>query len=1340
MPHTIDLQDSSDNELSTEFREEDWIGVGKRYPEKDVPHYISCAKRQHLKVPEAVINCLPVPSHSVLALLANSLPKKSAQIIAYTISAWFSTEAPNCGVKELVQRPIPSDTELVRLEEGFGQAWFDGCISLVDVRFNGGVERFPVWVITWWKEVSKIVRGQEEWKAAHNWLQEQITKKKLSDMEMVQVEDVEKAIRDLPWNRSMVFERGLTTTRELATFLGNGWLSDGHINMMLQVLADDLSQRVGVSHNGTRTLIAPLGFSQSILQADRIFKLTDEKWTRTLLYKYKVKINKEEIQDFYFPLHVNDNHWIVGKVDFLKGHVSYADPLQDSFGYKPTTFHKQLCKWLTKCWSNQFKSYSTVPLSSIPYAKQTDSYSCGIIAINTIEHNVFGCTLWSSAQAASERVRWFLRLVKYAKNHSAPHPNVEFFHQDLQSEDHIAIATDHNFQTAISNDQPSTETSNNISQSHTTYPEQVQHILQESNKLKATKICLWCLTIPLPKIPPILVAAVPIGDDMTVESLFQLLKVVIDGLIDHDIRIVSYASDGSEVERGVQERLLTLGDMQVHTIRNPHPGRPDTQARYTIYRGQAICTVQDSKHALKTCRNNMFSGARFLVAGNYSATYRRIRRIVDEAGPIRKRDVEKLDRQDDNAAARLFSAATLEHLITNHKDDALGEIVYLFIFRELVDAFQNRSMKHCEHLQIALRARYFLDAWDAFLQGLNILNILLSSLISLIIIHRDHVDGIAPLLPWLNSTEPCEHVFGCARRFVKDFTYADFIYMVPKLRLKIREAVLNTRISDSKESAAGYAHTYFDDEGVDLAVLSHFPSDLEIQTIAKAAADEADSLVSLLGISPIQLFAAYSLTTQQRARFQPGLPAIGSWFNDNQDGIDGASDSDSHQSAGVDSESTTDSDVDPSELLDSQTPLDASDNQADQELYHSSTTRAIQRLLKCDARAPITRRHAEDVRMENLTLAAVSLLADDASRAFTLAETDDTLELKQMADDEFNKIQNMKNTLRDIDQSRQNQRSTLSIILPNVSTSHAEPQKPFGLGELAADSLDLTVLVSLRTKHQTRHAARSVRTQITMSLQCQEAERTRRDLRREMEKILKSNQEVQGVGTGLERMERWRAAAPGGRDGIVDGASAPQLPAGTSANASTAATQSAKELQRKRTSALKKGRIPEPYLLRLATAQVNGFTPIKLDSYGLIFTKDGIRVGQVITLYSKAGGRNGAHAAITDSSSIAAVSYIGMQIFEHRQGGHFSSRTNTTALLNTNHFAFIHPFQFLILIPSTSVARQSNNMIVLNEEQFRHFKALEPQVKRLAVAQKSFRSRKKAKDTDPVSDMEDLSD
>ncbi len=458
-------------------------------------------------------------------------------------------------------------------------------------------------------------------------------------------------------------------------------------------------------------------------------------------------------------------------------------------------------------------------------------------------------------------------------------------------------------------------------------------------------------------------AALPISNSLDADSLYLLSRKLIDGLISRGVKIISYACDGTEVERAVQRLLVKHADSCLsYVIKNPRIAGRNLTMTIPVFLGQPVAMVQDSKHSLKTFRNNLFSGARLLVLGNFVAVYSRIRQLAFEVGsPLYTRDVEKLDRQDDSAATRLFSAATLKFLSDNHPD-YLGEIVFLFIFGELVDAYQNRSIPHIERIKMVLRAQYFLDAWESFLkacnyskatytlsrEALDITRIIIEGFLSLIYIHREYVakGGTTPFYPWLHSSEACEHTFGESRHIVKDFAMLDFLYMIPKLRLKMRQAILKAKSSDGKSRASGYTHTYFDMAGLDQMKLAIFPSDDEIEQAAVQAADECDSLISLLGLVPIQV----SSFATNRPVTSVSLPAIGSWYQSN---------------------STDD--------------LDSNSETAS--LYDESICEAqqIQSLLdREESSAPLRSKHRE-AEVTSLTHAAIAVTTDEVTEMYVLA-------------------------------------------------------------------------------------------------------------------------------------------------------------------------------------------------------------------------------------------------------------------------------------------------------------------------------------------------------------------
>lgn len=122
-----------------------------------------------------------------------------------------------------------------------------------------------------------------------------------------------------------------------------------------------------------------------------------------------------------------------------------------------------------------------------------------------------------------------------------------------------------------------------------------------------------------------------------------------------------------------------------------------------IFNGQPVVMIQDVKHAAKTAQHNATTGAKLLNIGSYVAMYSQIRRAAFvHDGPLFQRDVEKVDRQDDNAACWLLSASTLRWFVKGHeqanlkKEDICGLIIYLFLMGELVDSYQSRTLPHIE--------------------------------------------------------------------------------------------------------------------------------------------------------------------------------------------------------------------------------------------------------------------------------------------------------------------------------------------------------------------------------------------------------------------------------------------------------------------------------------------------------------------------------------------------------------------------------------------------------------------------------------------------------------------
>ncbi|KAG9098221.1 hypothetical protein FS749_004344 [Ceratobasidium sp. UAMH 11750] len=258
-----------------------------------------------------------------------------------------------------------------------------------------------------------------------------------------------------------------------------------------------------------------------------------------------------------------------------------------------------------------------------------------------------------------------------------------------------------------------------------------------------------------------------------------------------------------------------------------------------------------------------------LVIGNHILHYAQVRDIAfDDTSTLYHRDTDKLNCQDDQAASRLACAATLEFILTK-RTDYLGLAVYLFVFGELCDAYRSRQINHAERFKMAMRAHYFLELWMDFLkdsgyplaryfisrEACNILMRVANGLVLLMIVYRDHFECRYPLLPWLCSTESCEHTFAELRKLVPDFTYQDLVFAIPKLRVLLRTSYQNNHTAKAAnlgqfqaKKATGYYHSCSEATNLDYSLFYNIPTSFEMSNLLFAARSEATQLIQALGV------------------------------------------------------------------------------------------------------------------------------------------------------------------------------------------------------------------------------------------------------------------------------------------------------------------------------------------------------------------------------------------------------------------------------------------------------------------------------------------------------------
>ncbi|TFY61741.1 hypothetical protein EVJ58_g4316 [Rhodofomes roseus] len=724
--------------------------------------------------------------------------------------------------------------------------------------------------------------------------------------------------------------------------------------------------------------------------------------------------------------------------------------------------------------------------------------------------------------------------------------------------------------------------------------------------------------------------------------------------------------------------------------------------------------------------------------------------------PLFIRDVEKLDRQDDNAASRLFSATTLEYVIRNYPEQR-GLIVYLFTLADLHDAYQNRHISHLERVRMVLRVRYYLDIWKAFLsharystsryfisrEAADIMSILIDGFMGLIFVYRDHTGSKPfPLLPWLHSSEACEHVFGECRKLLKDFTYLDFLFMVPRLSVLLRTAMTFKQTSNAKARASGYAHTYFDTGGADLARLAVFPTDAEISEAAQQAWSEATSLWNYLDIAPADVLRPLS-TAQPPI---PRLPGISSWFAPGQDPITNARTGSDQASVTVVVPERYGGDV--SDGLEGQSDSESSEYDSDPE--PQTEVAELQDLLDAEEKTPLRPGHLDD-KMFNLQCAAIALALEETDRIQNLDELDDE-EAEIWAEEDSLNIQRALAAA-----AAASATATVPIIdLPALQIA-PEPTVPLDGSFAGGSAFDCSQLIEIRRSHETERAKKGVRTRTTRAALDTEKPRDgqpqsgedvkdvtpRRTIIREMAAIIREQQDNVGTTTGLNRAVRIQNQPA-------------TKPAGNAANADLAAGQRAAAVVKRRDKIFTENKLPYAHALSDALVakpnakQANhdlltaghygvvvddgrvligrGMLPLFIIAvlYNVLLTMDLRAIQSVFTLYSRTAGKGVAHAWQRNSANIGRVSYIAIQVYEPRLRNHFRAVLGSMGHLQVFRFAHIPSSQFLVrLPPSSCVARDDGRSLEVELPAFKIFDDLARALPRVLAAIKQLQARRK---------------
>jgi hypothetical protein len=133
---------------------------------------------------------------------------------------------------------------------------------------------------------------------------------------------------------------------------------------------------------------------------------------------------------------------------------------------------------------------------------------------------------------------------------------------------------------------------------------------------------------------------------------------------------------------------------------------------------------------------------------------------------------------------------------------------------------------------------------------------------------------------------------------------------------------------------------------------------------------------------------------------------------------------------------------------------------------------------------------------------------------------------------------------------------------------------------------------------------------------------------------------------------------------------------------------------------------------------------ISCSPFPLVFLQVSHSCWQLVAFSSKSGGKSGKHCYITESSTIAAVSNIAVQLFQYRRAREFRLVTEATLLFQTKQYLLIPSIQFLCLLDTKFPSDQALSFVeVTSDIDMECFKALKEGKNELISAIKLSRKR-----------------
>lgn len=286
-------------------------------PPRGILGLLQIAFSETTKIPKAVLDLIPSRSIGVSSLLKKPLPpllhpsainlRPAESCLAHLAARWT--------VDELMRAPIPSKTWLYDLETSLNKKWHMAGAGAASIQHPTISHLYlPFWVGNFWYYLVEAAEQKEEWGKAERWISGQVQDAKTCE--------ARELMQRIPWGMSIWALAGVDSSSPvgvLAELLSANWLRERH----LDTLASYLNCRAGKDKDGAATSWVGDVYLSTCVK--RMYRATKTGFGANQdLIKYRDIITAHDYKRLFANL--DNNHWIVFSVDFVKNQFCYGAP------------------------------------------------------------------------------------------------------------------------------------------------------------------------------------------------------------------------------------------------------------------------------------------------------------------------------------------------------------------------------------------------------------------------------------------------------------------------------------------------------------------------------------------------------------------------------------------------------------------------------------------------------------------------------------------------------------------------------------------------------------------------------------------------------------------------------------------------------------------------------------------------------------------------------------------------------------------------------------------------------------------------------------------------------